>query len=362
MLRKAVAWVSCALALLLAVGTLSCFGDQRQADEYCAQAIKALGQGDAQQAKALCDKAIEVGGDYGPAYTLRGVVLETQRDGRDAAFRDYYKGRELTLRVELQQADAQYPGEGNVERLVERGRVYLAHWDLANAEGELLKAIALDRDSLLAYHALGVVRLSVKDVAGAHRCGEEELQAANRVLVAHPDDVLARIVRLQVAAGQEKPTDQAKADLQFAMAHAGDDPRAAMLLGGILAAFGINEKAIECFDAGLKVGKDAHLLGALWDMRGTTHRTMGDRQTAIQDFTQEIRVCPTLYTGYTNRAAIYWDQDDDGRALTDATTAVALAPTNGAVLTNRGNIRQHMNDAGAALDFAEAKRLGYKPE
>ena len=362
MLRKTLTWAGCALALLLTVGTLSCFGDTNQAKTYTDEANQALQRGDSEGAKALCDKAIAVGG-FGPAYTLRGVLTESEPGGRADAFAYYRKGCALNLQAALDRVSQQYPGTRNAAAFRERGRTYAQYWELTKAASALAQAVALDPDDLSAYGLLGLVQDAMSDGEGVVRTGEAMASATDRILKAHPNDLLARAVRVQMSVARSTPKEQVDADCQLVADHASEDPRAALILVGVLSAAGANKRAVEIADAGLKTATDVHLLASLWDARGNAHIWLGELQAAVTDFAHEVQVFPLLYTGYLSQGIVYEKTGDAARAFGNLNMGVALAPNNGTALNARGRLRERAGaPEAAALDFAEAKRLGYKPE
>ena len=82
---------------------------------------------------------------------------------------------------------------------------------------------------------------------------------------------------------------------------------------------------------------------------------LGEIETAIEDYTQAIRLNPHDAVAYSNRGLAYAELKDYRKAIEDQTQAIRLNPELGVAYFNRGTIRRQMDDrSGAIEDFQRA--------
>ena len=95
--------------------------------------------------------------------------------------------------------------------------------------------------------------------------------------------------------------------------------------------------------------------------RGLVRYDLGDYKGAIEDFTQVIRLNPKLlaaYAAYNNRAFPRLYLDDYKGAVEDFTQVIRLKPKSASAYKNRGVLRAILGDRqGAIEDFTQAIRL-----
>lgn len=92
--------------------------------------------------------------------------------------------------------------------------------------------------------------------------------------------------------------------------------------------------------------------------RGVLYSANEDNDRAIADYSEAIRLDPTLYPPRINRGLIYFDKDDYGRAITDFSEAIRLSPKLALGFFNRGYVYAIQgNTTRAIADLSEAIRL-----
>jgi tetratricopeptide (TPR) repeat protein len=92
--------------------------------------------------------------------------------------------------------------------------------------------------------------------------------------------------------------------------------------------------------------------------RGVSYAAKEDSDRAIADYSEAIRLDPTLYPPLINRGLIYFDKDDYGRAITDFSAAIRLSPKQALGFFNRGYVYAVQGNTDHAIpDLSEAIRL-----
>jgi tetratricopeptide (TPR) repeat protein len=95
-----------------------------------------------------------------------------------------------------------------------------------------------------------------------------------------------------------------------------------------------------------------------WNVRGAAWRRLGQRDRAIQDMTESIRLAPDNPAWHNNRGLAYHNKKEEDRAIADYTEAIRLDPTDFVAYYNRGNaFRSKKEYARALADYQEAVRL-----
>jgi tetratricopeptide (TPR) repeat protein len=115
------------------------------------------------------------------------------------------------------------------------------------------------------------------------------------------------------------------------------------------------ETAIEDFTEVLKLNPD---YAAAYFNRGVAYNDKKDYDRAIADYTQAIRLDPDLAPAYNNRGAAYNDKKDYDRAIADFTQAIRLDPDLAPAYTGRGIAYVGKKDYDRAIaDYTQAIRL-----
>jgi tetratricopeptide (TPR) repeat protein len=98
----------------------------------------------------------------------------------------------------------------------------------------------------------------------------------------------------------------------------------------------------------------AHLARRYYN-RGVSYSAKDDNDRAIADYSEAIRLDPTLYPLRINRGLIYFDNNDYGRAITDFSEAIRLNPKQALGFFNRGYVYAVQGNTDRAMpDLSEA--------
>jgi tetratricopeptide (TPR) repeat protein len=98
--------------------------------------------------------------------------------------------------------------------------------------------------------------------------------------------------------------------------------------------------------------------------RGTAHRIKEDKERAIADYTEAIRLDPKNIDAFFFRAIVYRGSSGNGAlalAIADLDTVIRLDPKHTSALYGRGFAHHTKGDYDRAIaDYNDAIRLGYK--
>jgi tetratricopeptide (TPR) repeat protein len=91
---------------------------------------------------------------------------------------------------------------------------------------------------------------------------------------------------------------------------------------------------------------------------GELFRSQGDYVTAIEEYTQAIRLHPNYASSYHNRGVAYQNKGDNDTAIADYTQVIRLDPNHAVAYYNRGNAYRKKGDNDTAIaDYNQAIRL-----
>jgi tetratricopeptide (TPR) repeat protein len=92
--------------------------------------------------------------------------------------------------------------------------------------------------------------------------------------------------------------------------------------------------------------------------RAAAYFAMGDKQHALDDYNEAVKLAPQNAELYYNRGVFYAAQPDDDAALRDFDAAIGIDPKQVGALRQRARIYYARNNFGSALaDYSEAIRL-----
>ncbi|MBC8123114.1 MAG: tetratricopeptide repeat protein [Gemmatimonadaceae bacterium] len=115
------------------------------------------------------------------------------------------------------------------------------------------------------------------------------------------------------------------------------------------------ETAINRYTQALRV--DPKLVSA-YNGRGLARFDLGDERGAIEDYTQALRIDPELVRAYVNRGLARSALGDRQGALKDLNTALRIDPRNANAYDSRGDIRAQMGNKQAAIqDYRKAANI-----
>ncbi|MDX2212163.1 MAG: tetratricopeptide repeat protein [Oculatellaceae cyanobacterium bins.114] len=127
------------------------------------------------------------------------------------------------------------------------------------------------------------------------------------------------------------------------------------------------DRGNEKYNAGDKQGAIADYTEAIrlkpdyafaYNNRGVAKKDLGDKQGAIEDCTEAIRLKPDYAEAYNNRGAAKKDLGDKQGAIADYSEAIRLKPDDADTYNNRGVAKKDLGDKqGAIADYTEAIRL-----
>ena len=110
---------------------------------------------------------------------------------------------------------------------------------------------------------------------------------------------------------------------------------------------GDRDRAIADFNEAIRLDPDPKDARA-YNNRGLAWRNKGDLDRAIADYSEAIRLDPKYAFAYNNRGFAWRDKDDLDRAIADYTEALRLEPKNAAYYRNRGYAYFHKGDFTAS--------------
>src|ERR1700728_1074527 len=114
----------------------------------------------------------------------------------------------------------------------------------------------------------------------------------------------------------------------------------------------------ESLDHKIFEGNDRYFLFA---DRADAYFAQGDKQRALDDYNEAVKLAPRNAELYYNRGVFYVAQSDDDAALRDFDTAMGLNPKLVPVLRQRARIYQARGNLGGALaDYSAA--IGLQPK
>ncbi|MDH6105001.1 tetratricopeptide repeat protein [Anabaenopsis tanganyikae CS-531] len=92
--------------------------------------------------------------------------------------------------------------------------------------------------------------------------------------------------------------------------------------------------------------------------RGKARSKLGDKQGAIDHYTQAIHINPNFANAYFNRGLALCDLGDNEGAINDYTQAIKINPNFANAYYNRGNARSDLGDnQGAIDDYTQAIKI-----
>ena len=92
--------------------------------------------------------------------------------------------------------------------------------------------------------------------------------------------------------------------------------------------------------------------------RGVLYELAGDKEAAIGDYSEVIKLDPTSAIAFFNRGNVHDQLGDLDRALADYSEAIKLDPSDPDIYNNRGQVYDAKGDPDAAIaDYSQSIRL-----
>ncbi len=118
---------------------------------------------------------------------------------------------------------------------------------------------------------------------------------------------------------------------------------------------GDRQGAIEDFSQAIEL--NPNYVNAYYN-RGIVRYILGDNKGAIADFNEVLRINPNLFQAYVNRGNARDDSGDSQGAIADYNEALRINPSDSKAYYNRGVTRSRLGDnKGAIADYNEALRI-----
>jgi tetratricopeptide (TPR) repeat protein/S1-C subfamily serine protease len=134
-------------------------------------------------------------------------------------------------------------------------------------------------------------------------------------------------------------------------------PRAAFYLnrGIVRNELGDKQGAIDDYTQAIKINPN---YAQAYNNRGVARNELGDKQGAIDDYTQAIKINPNLALAYYNRGNVRDDLGDKQGAIDDFNQAIKINPNYAKAYYNRGIVRNELGDKqGAIDDYTQAIKI-----
>ena len=122
-------------------------------------------------------------------------------------------------------------------------------------------------------------------------------------------------------------------------------------LGVAYYALGQRERAIESYSEAVRLNPE---YSTAYNNRGKAYHDLGQHERAVEDYAAAVRLNPEYPAAYNNRGIAYYDQGRHEHAIEDYTAAVSLNPEYAAAYNNRGNAYHALGQQERAIEDYDA--------
>jgi tetratricopeptide (TPR) repeat protein len=350
-----------------------------------------LTKSDTTRAISDYDRAITIRPESAESYNNRGVAYSINKD-LDRAIADYDQAVKLqpafavayANRAEARNRKDQYDlALSDFDRALQlqpdfaaayqgRARVYLGKGELDLALNDLNQAIKLNSNFAWAYITRGFVYLRKEDFALA-------LADLDKAIKIEPNSADAYIIRGFISATRED-VERATADYfqavaidpAYATPHTENDdnkdstrlsfakPTFALAFHKralAYAAKGDRERAIADCNQALKITPN---YAEVYNSLGNLYDEKGDREVAIENFNKAIKLKPDLVEAYHNRGLAYQHKGDFDRAIADYNYSIKQKPdfaeayySRGSAYAKKGDLQRGVADLKQSIELTK---------
>jgi len=315
-------------------------------------------QGEGQLDEAIRDytEAVELDSSLQDAYLNRGLAYGSKGD-LDAAIRDFAE----VLRLNPQDPQGR---ENLTWGYYERGLAYAKKGQHDKWLADFTEVLRLDPSNAEAFYNRGVGYLDQDEYEKAIA----DFTSAIGINAKYPDYHHYR----GLAYEHKGEHDKAITDFTVEILVNPEPAKAYCERGFAYSGKGEVDEAIADYSEAIRLNPR---LAEAYRLRAVDYGMKGDYDKAIADFTGAIRQDPGLAGAYADRGGAYLVKGDPDKAIADCTEAIRLLPTDvgrrpdlvnlslGVAYHNRGVAYMMKGEkAKAEEDFAQAKKLGLKPQ
>jgi tetratricopeptide (TPR) repeat protein/S1-C subfamily serine protease len=175
--------------------------------------------------------------------------------------------------------------------------------------------------------------------------GSEAITALQQAVQSQPDFVPAWD-NLSVAYRESNQLDKALAAINKAIQLQPNNPNLYNQKWAILSDLKRYKEAAAAINKAIELSPRA----AFYNNRGIVRDDLGDKQGAIDDFNQAIKINPNYAQAYNNRGIVRDDLGDKQGAIDDFNQAIKINPNYAQAYYNRGIVRNELGDKQGAID------------
>jgi len=175
--------------------------------------------------------------------------------------------------------------------------------------------------------------------------GSEAITALQQAVQSQPDFVPAWD-NLSVAYRESNQLDKALAAINKAIQLQPNNPNLYNQKYVVLSDLKRYKEAAAAINKAIELSPRA----AFYNNRGNVRNELGDKQGAIDDYNQAIKINPNYANAYYNRGNVRDDLGDKQGAIDDYNLAIKINPNYALAYNNRGNARADLGDKPRAID------------